>query len=300
MNRWIRRGAVALAAFAAAAASAVALGEHLAASRATRKVDVPVQPVAYRGDADALERGRYLFESRGCVDCHAADGGGRTLVDDGNGTRIAGPNITQGNPRLAAYREADWVRSIRHGVAPDGRPLRVMPSEDYNRLSDDDLASIVAHLRSLPPRQGRLDAVVELPLPARVLYGYGAIPDAAEKVDHRLPPQQPVAAAPTVEYGRYVAQMCQGCHGPALAGGRIAGGPPSWPAAARLAPGDGSVMPRYASAEAFAAMLRSGKRPDGSAIAVMPFESLAKLDERETRALWAYLTSLQNPSKAPG
>ena len=27
-----------------------------------------------------------------------------------------GPNLTSGNPRMAKYQEADWVRSIRHGV----------------------------------------------------------------------------------------------------------------------------------------------------------------------------------------
>lgn len=300
MNRWIRRTAFALAALAAAAASAVAWGEHLATTRAARTVDVAVRPVAYRGDAAALERGRYLFESRGCVDCHGADGGGRTLVDDGKGTHIAGPNLTRGNPRLAAYREVDWVRSIRHGIAPGGRPLRVMPSEDYNRLTDDDLAAIVAHLRALPPAGGRLEAVVELPLPARVLYGYGQIPDAAEKIDHRLPPAQPVPPGATAAYGSYVAQMCQGCHGAQLAGGRIPGAPPSWPAAAKLAPGEGSVMPRYADADAFAAMLKSGKRPDGSAIAVMPFESLSKLSDADARALHAYLTSLAGSKLAAG
>ena len=43
------------------------------------------------------------------------------------------------------------MRAIRHGVKPDGRAALVMPSEDYNRLSDDDLGALIAHLRQMPP-----------------------------------------------------------------------------------------------------------------------------------------------------
>ena len=56
-----------------------------------RKVEVAVKPVAYASGQQALERGKYLFESRGCVDCHGANGGGREFVNDGKGLRIAGP-----------------------------------------------------------------------------------------------------------------------------------------------------------------------------------------------------------------
>jgi mono/diheme cytochrome c family protein len=104
-----------------------------------RKVDVTVKGVPFRDDAASLERGRYLFASRGCVDCHGAKGGGAVFVDDGKGLRIAGPNISPGpGSVVAGYTPEDWVRSIRHGVNPKGHALMVMPSEDYNRLTDDD------------------------------------------------------------------------------------------------------------------------------------------------------------------
>lgn len=99
----------------------------------------------------------------------------------------------------------------------------------------------------------------------------------------------------TLEHGRYVAQMCAGCHGPSLLGGKIAGAPPDWPAAARLAPGEGSVVPRYKDAETFVAMMRSGRRPDGSAIAVMPFASLKTTSDTDLRALHLYLAQLTAP-----
>lgn len=242
-------------------------------------------------------QGHYLFESRGCVLCHGANGAGRVFVDDGKGTRIAGPNITSAGV-TAAYQPQDWDRTVRHGVKPDGRPLMVMPSEDYNRFTDVDFTALVSYVRRLPPVQGGVVATVELPLPARVMYGYGLIPDAASTIDHRLPPSAPVVPAVTVEHGRYVANMCVGCHGEHYSGGKIPGGPPDWPAAANLTAGAGSVMQHYPTAEAFAAMFRSGKRPDGTTISVMPFESFTQMSDTDVRAVYAFLKTV--PARAAG
>ena len=74
---------------------------------------------------------------------------------------------------------------------------------------------------------------------------------AGGKIDHSLPPSQPVAAALSVEHGKYVAAMCIGCHGATLSGGKIPGGPPDWPAAANITPGDKSVMPAYKGRDHF-------------------------------------------------
>lgn len=272
------------------------IGQQLAQAKRTRQVNVTVQAIPYATDAAALERGRYLFVSRGCVECHGANGGGREFVNDGKGTRIAGPNVTLGGV-TAAYTPQDWVRVIRHGVKPSGQPAFIMPSEDYNQWVDADVAAVVGYVRSLPPLQGD-GRVMELPLPAVVLYGLGVIPDAAQRIDHNKPPAAPVVAGVTPEHGAYVTNMCIGCHGDGLSGGKIPGGPPDWPAAANLTPGNGSAMTAYPDAQAFVTMLRSGKRPDGSAIAVMPFESLRELNDTDAQAIYAYLKTV--PAKAHG
>jgi mono/diheme cytochrome c family protein len=290
-TRWLRVLGIGVGSVVLLAAAALATGIFLAERKQQRRVDVAVQPVPYKTDAAALERGRYLYASRGCVDCHGANGAGRTFVDDGALT-IAGPNITTGpGGVVAAYQPVDWVRAIRHGVNPQGRALMVMPSEDYNRFTDDDLAALVAHVRALPPQSGQ-GAVVNLPPPVKALYGFGAIKDAAARIDHSLPPQLPVPEGVTVEHGRYVANMCIGCHGAQLQGGKIPGGPPDWPPASKLTAGEGSVMGRYPDADALMAMFRSGKRPDGSAVKVMPFESLREMSETDLRALHLYLNGL--------
>jgi mono/diheme cytochrome c family protein len=200
---------------------------------------------------------------------------------------------------VKGYGEADWVRSIRHGVAPDGRVLLIMPSEDYNRMNDGDLAALVAYIRSLPPVDGK-PTEVRMPLLLKALYGVGVIPDAASRIDHKLPPSQPVPVAATAEHGAYVASMCMGCHGATFDGGKIPGAPPEWPPAAKLAPGPGSVMARYDTVEKFAAMMRTGKRPDGTEVSkVMPFPTLANMNDTDLAAMHAYFTSLGRGGAAP-
>jgi cytochrome c553 len=100
-----------------------------------------------------------------------------------------------------------------------------------------------------------------------------------------------VAEGVTVEHGRYVAQMCIGCHGEKFAGGRIPGSPPDWPAAADLRAGAPGMKP-YADDKAFLAMFRTGQRPDGSKPKVMPFDSLKLMSDVDVLALHLYLKTL--------
>jgi mono/diheme cytochrome c family protein len=288
---WIRHTALATAALlslaAAGAATAVWLGH--------RKLDrqVPTPPLtdwAVPSDAAAVTRGAYLYASRGCADCHGANGAGRAFINDPNGFYLKAPNISPGPGSVTtSYRAQDWTRLLRHGVKPDGRPAFIMPSEDYARWTQDDLAALVAYVRQLPPVAGG-GLEKRVPAPVMALYGLGAIPDAAEKIGPGpAQPAQPVAAAISLEHGAYVAQMCVGCHGAQLQGGRIPGGPPDWPAAAALS-GAQSVMARYPDADSFLRMLRSGQRADGTAVQVMPFETLKNLDDTDARALHLYLS----------
>lgn len=276
---------------------AAAFGQFASAHKMNRIIALNPAPIAIPSDDAALARGKYLYESRGCTDCHARDGVGRTFIDDGT-LLVRGPNITLGGP-TGSYSAADWVRSIRHGVAPSSKPLLIMPSEDYARMTDADLGAMVAYIRSLPVQAGD-GRELRLPLPVRFAYAIGAVRDAAEKIDHSLPPAQPAAEGDVLATGAYAAQMCQGCHAESFTGGKIPGAPPDWPAAANLTPVPGGAMQSYRDSAAFAAMMRSGKRPDGSEIKVMPFESLAELNDTELAAMYAYFRSLASAGKAAG
>ncbi len=298
MNKWVKGTSLALVALVLIGTAAVFVGKELGEHKMQRMINVPVAPLIISPPGPNLAQGRYLYATRGCADCHGADGAGKEVINSA-AMQVVSPNITRGaGSATGAYVATDWVRTLRHGVKPNGRPVMIMPSEDYNRLSDDDVAAVIAYVLQLPPVEGR-SALVQLPVAVKVLYAAGHVKDAAEMIDHSLPPQVPVKPAINLAHGAYVAHSCVGCHGATFSGGRIPGSPPEWPAPANLTPGGGSAMKQYQSPEAFMAMLRSGKRPDGSAISnVMPFGSLREMNEVDMRALHQYLQTL--PPRAAG
>jgi mono/diheme cytochrome c family protein len=298
VKKALKVAAIALIVVAAAAVAAFFAAAWMGDRKMQRTVDIRVVPVPYTKDRAAPKLGKYIFESRGCGECHGDDGRGIAFIDKPD-MQVRSPNITAGPGGVVSdYNEGDWVRAIRHGVSPKGHPLFIMPSEDYNRMSDPDFAALVAYVRSLPPVKGEA-ATVQVPAMVRALYGIGAIKDSSEKIDHRRPPSQPVPVAATAEHGAYVATMCIGCHGTSFAGGRIPGTPPDWPPASNLTPGEGSVMPRYDTADKFITMMRTGKRADGTPVSpVMPFMSLRNLNDTDLHATYLHLRAL--PPRATG
>lgn len=292
MNKWMKRTSAALATLAVLGVTAALAGKYMGERKLQRVIKVVVQPVPVNPSPAALAQGRYLFSTRGCADCHGPTGAGKEVINSGN-MLIVSPNISPGaNSVTSGYTATDWVRTLRHGVKPDGTPIMIMPSEDYARLTDEDLASIIAYVTQLAPVPGQ-PRTIRLPFVVKVMYGYGAIRDAAEIIDHTLAPEQPVKAEVSIAHGKYVAHSCVGCHGATLSGGRIPGSPPEWPATANLTPGQGSAMVRYPTPEVFTTMLRSGTRPDGTPISsVMPFGSLKQMNDTDVHALHAYLKTL--------
>ncbi|QYF94085.1 cytochrome c [Massilia sp. PAMC28688] len=292
MNRWVKGTSLVLAVLAAGALAVAVAGKYLGERKMARVITVEMAPFVMPSKAISLAQGRYLFSTRGCADCHGANGAGREIIRSG-AMLVVSPAIAPGADSITnSYTATDWVRTLRHGIKPDGRPVMIMPSEDYNRLTDDDVAALISYVRRLPPVDGRA-ALVQLPLTVKVMYAFGYVKDAAEMINHALPPQQPVLPSVSLEHGKYVANSCIGCHGAGLSGGRIPGSPPDWPAPANLTPGPGNAMALYDTPEAFMAMLRTGNRPDGSAISkVMPFGSLKQMNDTDVRALHAYLQTL--------
>jgi mono/diheme cytochrome c family protein len=182
------------------------------------------------------------------------------------------------------------VRAIRRGVHRDGTSLVVMPSEVYVRLSEPDLAALVAYVRQLPPVDRVVPATRFGPL-GRALLAAGKLNILVAAKTPALPLAPGVPAGPTREYGRYLADVtgCHGCHGFGLSGGRVAG-PSSFPPAANLTPAGRAGG--WTEAEFFRA-LREGRRPDGSTInEFMPWRMYAQMTDDELRALRAYLRSV--------
>ncbi len=78
--------------------------------------------------------------------------GGADFFNDPALAVIDAPNLTPGQGGVGAhFSDADWVRAIRHGIDPTGRPLLIMPSRNYYHLSDEDLGKVIAYLKHALP-----------------------------------------------------------------------------------------------------------------------------------------------------
>jgi mono/diheme cytochrome c family protein len=294
LRKPVKIALVSLATLAVSVVLAVVVVSWLADRKMRRLVTLPPLQVTFAATDGQLAHGEYLFNTRGCMECHGADGGGHVVIDDReSGFFVRAPNITSGGASPARnYTDADWVRALRHGVKPSGAPLQIMPSDDYAQMIDADVAAIAAYVRSLPPADGGGAEFSPWPLSFKALYVFGVVQDAAERIDHAatVPDAVPDDA---VARGKYIAQACTGCHGAHFSGGKIPGTPPSWPDASNLTAASDSAMSRYTSVQQFKTMFRTGRRPDGSAVSeVMPFKSLAYMSDAELDALFAFLKSL--------
>ncbi len=297
MRHWtLRIGGGLVIVLTLAALTVYALSER----RLARVYDVPADEVTVPDDDDSIARGKYLASTVSvCVDCHGPDFAGSVIVDDPALGRIVAPNLTTGEGGQGRVLEdRDLVRAIRYGVAPDGSALKVMPSDDYSSLSDEDLGALIAYIRSLPPVDNAPPPFVLRPL-GRLLAALGQLDVfAVDRIDLDTP--RIVAMKPEVSkaYGRYLAQIagCTGCHGPGLSGGQIPGAPPDFPQSANLTPSGEVGGWEF---QDFRETIRSGRNPDGRTLAdEMPWKSYARMSDQELRAIWLFVESV--PAREAG
>ena len=295
MRTWLLRlSLLAGLLFAAIAGLFVVAWFHAEAEMAT-VYEVRDPPIRFAGDAAERERGAHLYTVLGCVACHGEGGLGRVFIDAGPVAFVVAPNLT---PAALAerYGANDLATAIRHGVGPDGRPLRVMPSGDFIHLTDADTAALVAHLQALPDSGNNPGSTEIRPL-GRVLHLFGKLHLVpAASLDHSPRQRTSPPPGPTAEYGAYLAQVCTGCHGADWAGQRVPGTPPELPPASNLTP-HANGLAGWTEAD-FARVFREGKRPDGSEVhPFMPWRTYGVMTNDEVTALWRHLSGL--PAK-PG
>lgn len=245
--------------------------------------------------ARAVERGRHLVEARYvCVECHGKNFGGGTMIDAFPIGTMLGPNITTGRgSKTLNYKPGDWDHIVRHGIKPDGRPA-VMPSEDFQLMSDQELSDVVAYIKSVPPVDNDVPAPTLGPL-GKILVATEQLPVAASRIKSHTAPHlvSPPPTEATAEFGRHLTSICMGCHRENFAGGPIVGGDPSWVPARNLTPhAEGLGSWTY---DQFATAMREGKRPDGTALQppmslVVPYAQ--KMADVELQAMWAYFRTV--------
>jgi cytochrome c553 len=290
MGKWIRRLGAVIGVLVLALATLYGVARWKTASALAQVYTVQDPPLAFAGDDAERARGAHLYTVLGCVECHGDGGAGKVVFDAGPVATVVGPNLTPA--ALADRYDADALAAaIRHGLRPDGRPLRFMPVGDFKDLSDADTAALVRHLQALPPSDHAPGEFRVGPL-GYVLYLAGQLHLVpAEDIDHAPRTRLAPPPGPTAEYGAYLAQVCTGCHGADFAGQRVPGTPPELPVAANLTP---HAMGLRGWSEAdFIRVMREGVRPDDRAVhPFMPWKTYGQMTDDELRAIWAHLSSL--------
>ncbi len=255
-------------------------------------VDPVVVPV---GDPAALERGRHLAEVvTTCTNCHGADYSGLEMADNFLLGRLWSSNLTPGRGGIADRSDEDLVRSIRHGVKPDGRPVLMMPSQYLYHLTDDDLGAVIAYLRSLPPVDREVPGLRLGPVSVLAI-ATGRVPDLlpADVLAADPTRMEPPPLAATPDYGEYLVETsgCKVCHHDNLSGGRHPLALPEEPPPPDLRAG--SRVAEW-SEEDFLVALRSGVTPEGDHLDArwMPWPAIGRMSDTELRAIYRFLRTL--------
>lgn len=261
------------------------LGKHFTVAEAAPSIP---------SDSASIERGHHFATAISkCVMCHGDNLSGRLFGDNRAVGTLSSANLTRGKgARGAILTDAQIVNAIRHGVSGDGRSLLIMPSKMYNRLSDEDVADIVAYIRSVPPVDSARPATKPGPLLHILVGTVAGGMQSATGVDHSAPHPAAPTSGPTAEYGSYLVVVagCKFCHGAGLSGGPLQEGPPGSPPAANLTP---EGLKAYDEAKFFRA-LREGIRPSGVPInpEFMPWKLTKLMTDDEIRAVWKYLQTV--------
>jgi mono/diheme cytochrome c family protein len=251
--------------------------------RLKKHYDVAGKAVPLPTDSASFARGKALATLYGCTGCHSPDLGGQLMVNRFPIARLASSNLTRGQGGIGGmYKDADWDRAIRHGVRWDGTPLFLMPSHEFNRMSDDEFGRVLAYVKSVPPVDRTPASRAIYPV-MRVVHTFGAPLVPAEKIDHTTQrnPQPPPGA--TLAYGEYFVAACKFCHGENL-GGQPQGGEPGAPPSPPIGPN--SVVAHWTDAQ-FIQTMHTGVTPEGRKLRnqYMPWQAVGALGDDELRGL---------------
>ncbi len=254
-----------------------------------------------------VERGRYIATGlSGCVYCHSPhdwtapgtpmlagkEASGEVLPYAGLPGRIVAPNLTPDEETGAGrWTDDQLARAIREGVGHDDRALfPIMPYQHYRNMSDEDLASVVVYLRSLPAVHNQIPAT-EIIFPVKYLIRSAPEPVTAPVAD--------VGSSDQLKYGTHLADQagCVDCHTPQVRGQNVPGmdfaggflftGPWGTVASANIT-SDPSGIPYYDEA-LFLKVIRTGQVRARKLSPIMPVMAYKNLTDDDLKAIFAFL-----------
>lgn len=260
--------------------------------------------IHYESTPKRLEQGAYLANGLlQCFTCHSPrkwdlpgappidslKGSGGVVVNEDSVMRIIAPNITSDKETGGGTWTDDmFARAIREGVGHDGRALNWrMPHFVFRNLADEDLASLVVYLRTLPPVHN-LVAQTKM------------YPEEKSGMEKALSPiTEPVPTpvfSDSLKRGSYLVKLgeCVGCHtshaeyNPGLNGGANDIERFGLRAFSANITGDSSGI-AYGE-QAFIFTIRTGK--GGTLSPIMPWIAYRNMNDQDLRAIYAYLKTL--------
>jgi len=261
-------------------------------ARINKTYDFPPSNITIPTDAESIAYGKHRAETL-CEGCHGEDLGGiENWFSAGPLGSVDSANLTSGEGGFGQEitSDEDYVKAIRHGVDPEGKPIFMPAVVAGSHLSDNDLGAIIAYVKSVPPVDRELKGKQFTPL-AKIMLAVGVLDKLpVETVSHETHVSAPVPAV-SVEYGEYLVNThdCRVCHGPQLNGGPFPD-PTITLISPNLTPG-GELG--FWTEEQFVETIRTGVTPSGHQFNEhMPWEQFRLLTDDELKAMFVYLQSL--------
>ena len=260
-------------------------------ARINKTYDFPPSNLTIPTDAASIARGQHIAETL-CEGCHSPDLSGiNNWFAGGPLGTIDSANLTSGQGGVGqAYTDEDFVRAIRHGIDSKGKPTFMTAVVSTAYLSDEDLAAVIAYVKSVPPVDHITHGKQFTPL-AKILFAAGMLPSfPAEVVSHETHVTAP-APGVTAEYGSYLVDThdCRICHGQTMNGNKFPD-----PTKNIITPNltNGGELNAWTEAD-FINTLRTGMTPSGHQLSEnMPWKDFGNMTDDELKAIWMYLQSL--------
>lgn len=264
----------------------------------------------YTDSASIAEGAR--MASMMCINCHGDKNrtlGGAYMADAKDFGEIYAPNISShSSSKLSAYSNEELVYLLRTGIKRDGQySPPYMPK--FPNLSDEDMKRLIGFLRSDHPMMAATDHEVPVSQPSflnKFLCNFilGPLPYPENVIPH-------VDTTDMIALGRYISTAkfdCYQCHSqnfktvdpvnPEKTPGFFTGGNRLFRKngdlvlSSNLTMDDATGLGRWTEND-FVRTVKTGLRPNGLPACEYPMVPFAQMTDKEARAIWAYLNTLE-------
>ncbi|MFN8547428.1 MAG: c-type cytochrome [Candidatus Eisenbacteria bacterium] len=303
-----------LAFLAALALTLLAFFFYVNSTKIPRYPLLPVS-VTIESTSERVAEGRRIANIL-CADCHRDKASGKLAgkpmleVPDNLG-RFYSANITRDEVHgIGGWSDGDLARILRTGIRRDGSFAPVMVQ--VPRMSDEDVASIIAFLKSDDPMLTPVE--VDQPAQQPTWLGKAILRFMMKPSPYPSGPVPEPNRGDPVAFGRYLVRdkfLCYGCHtasfsedpeNPERIKGYLSGGfellDPSGAKvlSANITPDDETGIGKF-TAEDLGRALRKGIRPDHTPVRP-PMPRFYGITDEEIAAMHAYLKSLPAVKRA--